>query len=96
MRIDKAERGNSKKLSGVVECDETYVGGKPRRGTGPHKPGRGTKKTPVFGMVERGGTIHRRVVADVSGKTLKGAIRECVAKSATIMTDEWPAFAALV
>ena len=47
-------------------------------------------------MVERGGTIHRRVVADVSGKTLKGAIRECVAKSATIMTDEWPAFAALV
>ena len=43
-------------------------------------------------MVERGGNIHRRVVANVSGKTLKGAIKECVAPSATIMTDEWPAY----
>jgi hypothetical protein len=32
------------------------------------------------------------VVANVSGKTLKGAIKECVDKSATIMTDEWPAY----
>jgi transposase-like protein len=86
------ESGTSQKLSGIVECDETYIGGKPRGGTGYHKPGRGTKKTPVFGMVERGGNIHRRVVANVSGKTLKGAIRECVDKSATIMTDEWPAY----
>ena len=40
-------------LTGVVEMDETYVGGKPRKGTkgdgqdGKHKPGRGTKKAPV-------------------------------------------------
>ena len=85
------ENGASPKLKGFVECDETYVGGKPRPGTGYHAPGRGTSKTPVFGMVERGGNIHRRVVADVSGKTLKVAINECVAKGATIMTDEWPA-----
>jgi transposase-like protein len=86
------ESGTSAKLAGIVECDETYVGGKPRHGTGYHKPGRGTDKTPVFGMVERGGNIRRRVVANVSGKTLKGAIKECVSKSATIMTDEWPAY----
>jgi transposase-like protein len=86
------ESGTSQKLSGIVECDETYIGGKPRGGTGYHKPGRGTSKTPVFGMVERGGNIRRRVVANVSGKTLKGAIRECVDKSATIMTDEWPSY----
>ena len=86
------DSGARRKLDGIVECDETYVGGKPRPGTGYHKPGRGTNKTPVFGMVERGGNIHRRVVADVSGKTLKGAIKECVAPSATIMTDEWPAY----
>ena len=36
-----------------VEVDETYIGGKPRKGTGPYKRGRGTKKTPVVGMVER-------------------------------------------
>ncbi|HZM06319.1 MAG TPA: IS1595 family transposase [Candidatus Saccharimonadales bacterium] len=80
------------KLDGIVECDETYVGGKPRPGTGYHKRGRGTDKQPVFGMVERGGNIHRRVVADVSGKTLKSAIRECVNPSATIMSDEWPSY----
>jgi transposase-like protein len=86
------ERGKSPKLKGIVEADETYVGGKPRRGTGLHTVGRGTKKTPVFGMVQRGGNIHRRVVASVSGKTLKDAIRECVDKSATIMTDEFWAY----
>jgi transposase-like protein len=84
--------GESPKLTGVVECDETYVGGKPRPGTGYHAPGRGTDKTPVFGMVERGGRIQREVVTDVSGENLKAAIRECVDKSAMIMTDEWPSY----
>jgi hypothetical protein len=37
--------------------------------------GRGTRKTPVFAAVERNGQIRRRVVADVTGKTLKAAIR---------------------
>jgi transposase-like protein len=84
--------GTFQKLKGIVECDETYIGGRPRRFTGFHKPGRGTKKTPVFGMVQRDGNIHRRVVANVSGKTLKSAIRECVDKDAMIITDEWPAY----
>ena len=88
----KDGEGKMPMLDGIVEVDETYVGGKPRHGTGYHKPGRGTDKTPVFGMVERGGNIHRRVVADVSGKTLKAAIRECVSPSATIMSDEWPSY----
>lgn len=75
------------RLSGIVECDETYVGGKPRH-KGKSKRGRGTKKTPVMGMVERGGKVHTRVVPDVTAKTLKGAIREVVANQSTIMTDE--------
>ena len=46
-------------LTGIVEMDETYVGGKPRKGTkgdgdgGKHKPGRGTKKAPVIGALSR-------------------------------------------
>lgn len=76
------------KLSGTVECDEVYIGGKPRPGTGPHKRGRGTKKTPVFVAVERSGQIRRRVVANVTGETLKGAIRELVDSKAKLMTDE--------
>jgi transposase-like protein len=75
---------------GLVECDESYIGGKPRLGTGLHKRGRGTKKTPVFVAVERGGQLRRKVVANVSGETLKNAIRESVDTKACIVTDEYP------
>jgi transposase-like protein len=74
-------------LKGIVECDETYVGGKPRFAN-VGKRGRGTSKTPVFAAVERGGQIRRQVVADVTGATIKDAIRACVDPRAAIMTDE--------
>lgn len=80
-------------LRGKVEVDETYVGGrKPRPGTGEHKRGRGTTKTPVVALVERKGNVRTRVVADVTAKTLKTAIRENVDRQASIFTDEWPAY----
>lgn len=82
------ENAKIEKLSGTVECDETYVGGKPRPGTGTHKRGRGTNKTPVFVMVERGGNLRRQIVANVTGATLKGAIRENVDPQSRIVTDE--------
>jgi hypothetical protein len=78
-------------LSGIVEVDETYVGGKPRI-KGVSKRGRGTKKTPVFAAVERGGSIRRHVVADVTGRTLKAAIRNVVDPRARIMSDENSAY----
>lgn len=80
------------KLTGTVEVDEVYVGGKPRKGTGPHKRGRGTDKTPVFVAVERGGNIRRRVVTNVSGRTLCAAIAEMVDPAATIHSDENSAY----
>jgi len=43
----------SELLNGIIEMDETYVGGKPRKGTGYHKRGRWTDKIPVVGMIER-------------------------------------------
>jgi transposase-like protein len=82
----------SKLLKGKVEVDETYVGGKPRPGTGIHKKGRGTKKTPVLALVERQGDIRTHVITNVSGKTLKSAIRNSVHPSAAIITDEWPSY----
>ncbi len=42
--------------------------------------------------MERGGNIHRRVIANISAKTLKGAIQECVAPTANVMTDEFPVY----
>jgi transposase-like protein len=80
---------NEPKLNGIVECDETYVGGKPRKGDGKtHKKGRGTSKTPVFAAVARDGKIRRRVVANVTGETLRAAIREDVHPDSYIITDE--------
>ena len=76
------------KLTGTVEVDESYVGGKPRF-QGISKRGRGTSKTPVFAAVERQGQIRRRVVADVTGKTLKAAIREVVHPQARLITDDF-------
>lgn len=79
-------------LTGKVEVDETYVGGKPRKGTGPHKPGRGTKKSPVMVLVERDGIAHTARVDRVNAKELKGAIRTHVRPDAKIITDEFLAY----
>jgi len=78
------------KLKGTVEVDETYVGGRPRyRG---HLPGRATNKTPVFAAVERKGRIRRKVIADVNGKTLKGAIRDLVDHQSRIISDDFSSY----
>lgn len=76
-------------LKGIVEVDETYIGGKSRMG----RRGRGSeRKTPVVALVERGGKMQAHVVERVSAKNLKKAIRENVEKGATIMTDEFPSY----
>lgn len=90
---------------GTVETDETYVGGKPRKFAGPKTPrqagetvirrGRGTPKTPVVALVERGGRVRAHVVADVTAGTLKEAIRTHVDPSAHIMTDELKSYRGL-
>lgn len=54
------------------------------KGTG----GLASGKAAVLGIVQRDGGIHRRVVVNVSGATLKSAIREVVDKQARVITDE--------
>lgn len=78
-------------LSGDVEVDETYVGGKPRY-KGQSKRGRGTNKQPIVALVERRGRVKTRPVADVTGKTLKEVIRGNVHADARIITDENTAY----
>ena len=79
-------------LIGTVEADETYVGGKRRGG----KRGRGSEnKTPVFALVERGGELRAGKVQNVTGKTLKGIIRENVTPDSRIMTDQYIAYTGL-
>jgi len=89
-------------LLGAVEVDETYVGGKPRkhgkyamdkaaaegRELPKNKRGAGTKKIPVVAMVERGGRVVASPVANVTGDSLKGAIRHYVHPRSRIHTDD--------
>jgi transposase-like protein len=80
-------------LTGTVEVDETYVGGKPRKGDGKkHKPGRGTSKTPVVAAVERGGKVRARRMVRVNARTLHRFVQNKVDTSATIYTDEYPGY----
>ena len=79
-------------LQGHVTADETYVGGAPRKGGPAGIKGRGTRKTPVVALVERGGRVRSWPIARVNAKTLKRAIRENVDPSATIMTDEFTSY----
>ena len=85
-------------LHGIVEADETYVGGKPRKGNKrdndqPGKRGRGTKKVAVVGVVERHGRVSARVAADLSAKGLSKFIARFVDTAASLLiTDEWPGY----
>ena len=82
-------------LSGHVEVDETYVGGKPRKGTGKHKRGRGTSKAPVMVLVERDGKAKCHPVENVTAETLQGEVAVAVAKEAVVMTDELSSYKGL-
>lgn len=81
-------------LSGKVEIDETFYGGKPRAAEKRHKRGHLRRKyrPSVVGAVERGGQIRARVAADATSKTLHGIVREFVLPESMIFTDEWHAY----
>jgi transposase len=77
-------------MDGTVEMEETYIGGKGRRGTPAGRPQADSHKTPVFGMVERSrDKVVATAVPNVQGKTLQPHIQRHVLPSAMICTDEY-------
>ena len=75
-------------FTGHVEVDETYVGARNKRGTKRGRPGPGSHKATVFGIVEREGKVVARVTSDVKARTLMPIIRDQVTSLAVISTDE--------
>ena len=80
-------------LDGEVEMDEMYLGGreinKHESKKTPNNQGRSTKtKTPIFGMIERGGNVVAMKVENTQGKTLMPIVSQFVESGATTYTDE--------
>jgi transposase-like protein len=93
------------KLEGVIEIDETYVGGKMRN---PHvgarrknaatdrpNAGRSTQtKVPVLALVQRGGQVRSQVMPRVTSENIRQVLKEHVSISkARVMTDGFGAYA---
>jgi len=94
-RVREAMRElNASQLSGIIEIDETWVGGKQRGGGKGHW--HHTNKTAVVGAVERDGKIRLQVIHARTKRVLQGWIRKNVAdETEAIYTDEWPPYAGI-
>lgn len=86
---------NIDKLRGIIEIDETFVGGK-ERNKHEHKKlkaGRGpVGKTPVLGMRERGGRTRAMVVESTDAGTVQNEIHGAVEAGSQLYTDEYGAY----
>jgi len=83
-------------MSGTVEADETYYGGK-RAGTPRGRPGEDSHKTPVFGVAERKGEeskgrVSASVVRDTKRKTVVRHIKKKVLPESMVYTDEYTVY----
>jgi transposase-like protein len=83
------EQGTFRKLRGVVEADETDVGGKAKNA---HRGQRTPKKIPVVALVERNGRAFARKVANVNALNVVPFLRNTVSAKATVMTDGAPIY----
>lgn len=96
--IRKSLEAGDDVLTGTIEVDETYVGGKPRKTERnptankkkkTSKRGRGTDKMPVVAVVQRDGKVRAMVTKDVKRRTVFPFIQANVAKGSTIYSDEY-------
>jgi len=93
------QAGTFAKLTGPVEVDETFIGGKVKnmskkrrkafRGAGGW-PSSG--KAIIAGVLERGGHVRANIIPDVTGESVKGNIRREVAPGAKVFTDGGSAY----
>jgi transposase-like protein len=102
IRLAMGNAANQEFIDTVIEIDETYIGGKPRK-TNEHddkddkpKRGRGTKKTPVIGVIDRENKkIHAKIAKPnkddkkLTGKQLMEVLNQVCIGNNTVITDEF-------
>lgn len=87
------QNGSIEKLSGEVECDETYIGGKSKFMHANKRKALkimtgGSSKTAVMGIVQRRGRVKAKVIKMADTETLLGMIGDSVEIGTTVMTDD--------
>lgn len=80
-RIRTLMKQDTDLLSGIVEADEVYIGGRRRSSN------KWTEKVPVLGVVERGGKIKTKHVVEANTGTIIGFLGENVQIGSRVMTD---------
>ncbi len=94
------QTGTFAKLSGEVEVDETFIGGKSRN-MHPHIRERkitgtgGKDKTAVVGILKRDGEVRAAVVPDRKSRTLQTAVRDHVEEGSNLYTDSFSSYSGL-
>lgn len=101
MRLRKAMYDGDSILTGIVEADETYIGGDLMNKTKKYrlkrdkkgiKPGGMEHKQPVVGMLQRGGKVIGKVLAKAHGKTIKPVLKRTIEPESTVVTDGFGAY----
>ena len=89
IRKHMAKTDGDDDLSGHIEVDETYIGGKTTRD---EKGNQFTNKTVVLGMVERDGRAITKVVENNKSKTILPVIEKHVVKGSRISSDQYQSY----
>jgi len=89
-------------FEGIIEVDETYLGGQMRNKRkeiklklGKNRRGFGTIKQPVFGILCREGKVYAEIVPDTEAKDLQPLIEKQVKKGSIVCSDGWRGYTGL-